>query len=158
MQPLQGQAQVERFAHCSLCHPPVSGSPCNISGRARVRASSASLAYHAIARTHGADVLPAAFPNTHAAHDGMGKAAVVIARIAEMGGPLWRVVINAETQVFVGVVGIDDLPGFIFHSGSQMRFNSRNACINSGPNILGNSSPRDWPSPCSPDSRLVTEH
>ena len=43
------------------------------------------------------------------------------------------------------------LPGFMRLSGSQMRLKSRKACINSGPNILGRSAPRAWPSPCSPE-------
>ena len=44
------------------------------------------------------------------------------------------------------------LCGFSLLSGSQTALNSRNACISSGPNIFGSSAPRDWPSPCSPDS------
>ncbi len=51
------------------------------------------------------------------------------------------------------------LPGFIFQSGSQMLLNSRNACISSSPNMIGNSSAFDWPSPCSPEiepPRLTT--
>ena len=44
------------------------------------------------------------------------------------------------------------LPGFIFQSGSHADLNLRKACINSGPNIFGSSSPRAWPSPCSPES------
>ena len=44
------------------------------------------------------------------------------------------------------------LPGFIFQSGSQADLNLRKACISSGPNILGSSSARACPSPCSPES------
>lgn len=44
------------------------------------------------------------------------------------------------------------LPGFIFHSGSQIRLNSRMAWISSGPYCFSSSSARCCPSPCSPDS------
>ena len=36
--------------------------------------------------------------------------------------------------------------------GSHTALNSPNARISSGPNIFGSSAPRDWPSPCSPES------
>src|SRR5919199_3773090 len=47
--------------------------------------------------------------------------------------------------------GSTTLPGFIFQPPSQIDLNSRNASTSSGPNIFGSSSPRDCPSPCSPE-------
>src|SRR5690348_12180497 len=53
--------------------------------------------------------------------------------------------------------GSTTLPGFIFQSGSQIDLNSRKPSTRSSPNILGKSSARDWPSPCSPESEPPSE-
>ena len=42
--------------------------------------------------------------------------------------------------------------GFMRLCGSQIALNSRNACISSGPYMIGRNSAFAWPSPCSPES------
>ena len=86
------------------------------------------------------------------AQSGVIEAPMVIG-IFEVGDERRRVVIGSDFQVFVEQIGGSpiSLPGFILYSGSQIALNSRIACMSSGPNIFGHSSPRDWPSPCSPE-------
>ncbi|GAA3094535.1 hypothetical protein GCM10017687_01080 [Streptomyces echinatus] len=43
------------------------------------------------------------------------------------------------------------LPGFIRLPGSKSAFSSPNAVTSRSPNMRVSSSPRDWPSPCSPE-------
>ena len=86
------------------------------------------------ARAHGATFHAPALSDSNAAQ----HRAIETAFIFDQGRN------SAPSRRFsIGWYGVTTLPGFIFHCGSQIDLNSRNAPTSSSPNIFGNSSARD---------------
>ena len=149
-----GEAEIERFLHrLDRASRP--------SGRRRQHFEQQTgaaarrvhlLARHLIAGTHRAAVVPAGIRlrprsarwRARSCRDRSGKWKCV--------SRLVRIEVGAKRRFSIDPVWSTTLPGFIFHAGSQIVLNSRNASISSGPNIFGSNSARDWPSPCSPES------
>src|SRR5947207_606789 len=109
------------------------------------------LARDHVARAHRSILMPPTFAYPDATLHCVGKTSFVT-RIFEIRLPLRRIVMLAVTQIFVAPVRANDFTWVHFPVRVQISLNSRKVCISSSPNIFGNNSPRDWPSPCSPES------
>ena len=148
-QPLQARHISSASFTSSLCQPSVITSPRSISFSSRAAAARrvALLPRRAVARAHGAALGRAALAHADAALGGAREAVALVAEEGHARRERHRLVVGplragARPRGRPRPARRPACPGFIRPSGSQMRLNSRNAAISSGPYMSGRNSAR----------------
>ena len=109
------------------------------------------LARDHVAGAHRAALGASALAHAHAAQGGSAQAALVLGE-AEVGLWLRGCVAGAQAQVLVQPVGIDHLAGVHLPVRVPDGLELAEGLAPARAEHLGESSARDWPSPCSPES------